>query len=314
MAKGNNFGLKTRDLGKAGSFALNAAAHAGDVSYSTAATVADRWQKFAQHAKAGGIKRLEGVTADAVVTYAKGLAEKVEGGDMSPAYAQNLVSAVNKVMSLASRGRWGSVSPTKTGGIAARTQVRRELPQGLDRSVVEKATAAMVHDGNARGAAVVDLARELGLRAKEASLLDARAAHQQANEDGVIAIVRGTKGGRAREIPLSRMPQIEALSRAADAQGAGRSMIPPEQSWTQWRDGGLRAARQTLQAHGVSRIHELRSAYAFSRYWQITRGHKPQMAGGQASKAQDRSARLAIAQELGHSRVSITVSYLGSMQ
>lgn len=312
MAKGNNFGLKTRQMGKAGRFALNAAAAAGDVSYGTAAAVGDRFQQFAQHARGEGIKRLEGVTGEVVVSYAKGLAEKVEAGDMSPAYAQNLISAVNTVMDHATHGRWNSVSPTKTGGIAARSQVRSAVPEGLDRSVVDRATAAMVRDGNTKGAAVVELSRELGLRSKEASLLDAREAHQQANEDGIITISRGTKGGRAREVPVSSASQVEALSRATKVQGKDRSLIPANQTWSQWRNGGLRAARETLKAHGVSCIHELRSAYAFSRYRQITRGHKPRMNGGQASKAQDQSARLAIACELGHSRISITTSYLGS--
>lgn len=314
MAKGNNFGLRTRDLGKAGTFALNAAATHRDVSYSTAATVGERWQQFTQHAKENGIKRLEGVSGSVVIEYAQGLAEKVEAGELSAGYAQNLVSAVNKVMDLATKGRWNSVSPTQAGGIPPRTQVRTQVPQGLDHSAVESATDAMRAAGNERGAAVVELANELGLRSKEASMLDARSARQEANQDGVITITHGTKGGRLRQIPLSSMSQMDALARAIDAQGEARNLIPPSLTWAQWREGGLRQARQTLQAHGVSRIHELRSAYAFRRYRQITRGHKPAMAGGKASKAQDRAARLQISRELGHSRVSISVSYLGSMK
>lgn len=314
MAKGNNFGLKTRDLGKAGSFALNAAARNRDISYSTAATVGDRWQQFAKYAKNNGIKRMEGVSGSVVNDYARAQAEKVEAGELSAGYAQNLVSAVNTTMNLATQGLWNSISPTQAGGIAKRTQVRTTIPNGLDRSVVKSAIDAMRAAGNANGAAVVELTSELGLRAKEASLLDARAAYQQANEDGVITISRGTKGGRSREVPLTAMSQIEALSRAVDAQGSGRSLIPTQKTWAQWREGGLRAARQTLQAHGVSRIHELRSTYAFRRYRQITRGHKPAMAGGKASKAKDRAARLQISRELGHSRVAITVAYLGSMK
>lgn len=314
MAKGNNFGLKTRDTGKAGRFALNAAARNGDISYSTAATVGDRWQLFANYAKSEGIKRMEGVTTEAVVAYAKGLAATVKVGDMSAGYAQNLVSAINTTMNLATAGRWKSVSPTKDGSIGARDNVRTAVPEGLDRSTVSTATDAMRRSGNERGAAVVELARELGLRAKEASLIDARSALQQANENGRVTLAAGTKGGRARDVPLSSVSQLDALGRAAAAQGEARSLVPPEQSWAQWREGGLREARQTLQAQGISRIHELRSAYAFERYRQHTRGHKPRLAGGQASKAVDRAARLTIARELGHSRVSITVSYLGSMR
>lgn len=321
MAKGNNFGLRTRDLGKAGQFATYAAAKEGHMAYATAADVGQRWQAFAAFARAEGVKRMESVTAQLVTSYAQGIAARVEQGELSPAYGQNLVSAANTVMSLATRGEWTSVSPTKDGGIAARENVRTQAPDGLDRDAVIKAADGLRSAGNPNGAAVIELARDLGLRAKEASLLDARRALAEGQQRGRITISAGTKGGRMREIPAHSDPkatltsqQLDTLARAAAVQDRARSLVPEKQTWAQWENGGLRETREALQAQGIARIHELRSAYAVDRYRQETRGHLPRMMGGKASRAADRAARLVIAQELGHSRIAITVSYLGTLR
>lgn len=313
MAKGNNYGLKTRDIGKAGRFAMNNAAREGSASYATAAAVGERWQAFAAFAKDEGVKRLEGVTEQIVASYAQSIAATVKSGDLSPAYGQNLVSAVNSVMSLVTRGEWKSVSPTKDGGIAARDNVRKEAPEGFNRGDVTAIADEMRNDGEARCAVILELARDLGLRSKEASLLNAQQALKEGSERGWVTISEGTKGGRVREVPITHQTQLETLATAAAVQGAHRSLVPAAQSWAQWRAGGLRQARETLQAHGISRIHELRSAYAVERYQALT-GQLPKMMGGNVDKAADRAARLVIAKELGHSRVAITVSYLGSMK
>lgn len=314
MAKGNNFGLKTRDMGKAGQFAANAAAKDGAMSYSSAATLGDRWQSFATFAKGEGTKRLEGVTEQLVATYAQGIAARVAAGELSPAYGQNLVSAVNAVMGLATRGDWVAVSPTKDGGISARSNIRTQAPDGLDRSAVATAATAIQQAGNPHGAAVVELARDLGLRAKEASLLDAGRALREGVEHGQVTIRDGTKGGRARQVPITDDRQLSTLARAAGVQGDARSLVPADQSWKTWQGDGLRQARETLQAMGISRIHELRSAYALERYQAITQGQMPKFMGGQVSQGIDRAARLTIANELGHSRIAVTVSYLGAMR
>lgn len=313
MAKGNNYGTGTRDLAKAGKFAMNNAAREGNASYATAAAVGERWQAFAGFAKGEGVKRLEGVTEQLAASYAQSIADTVKAGDLSPAYGQNLVSAVNSVMSLVTQGEWQSVSPTKDGGIAARDNVRTEAPQGLNRGDVTAITDAMRSGRQDRGAVILELARDLGLRTKEASLLNAQQALQEGSERGWVTISEGTKGGRVREVPITHQSQLETLAKAAAIQGNHRSLVPASQTWAQWRAGGLRQARETLQAHGISRIHELRSAYAVERYQALT-GQLPRMMSGNANKAADRAARLVVAHELGHSRIAITVSYLGSMR
>jgi hypothetical protein len=306
--RGNNFGLQTRDMGKAGGFAMNREVANKAASFSTAATITDRFNQFAQHAKEEGLRRLEEVSRDLVTSYGQGLADQVANGELSPAYAQNLVSAVNTVMNAATRGQWQSVSPTRECLIAQRTNVRQTPATSIDRGRFEVAQAATTE----RGQAVVGLARDLGLRSKEASLINAKSALNEARNTGKVTIVYGTKGGREREVPITHERQIESLSRAAEIQGEGRSLVPNTQTWSQFRNGELRDTRETLQTHGVTDIHDLRAAYASERYQALT-GERTPLEGGQASKADDLAARKILAVELGHGRdrVDVIASYIG---
>jgi len=294
-------------MAKAGHFAMNREAANGAASFSTAATVGDRFNRFAELAKANGLRRLEEVTRDQVTAYGQTLADQVAEGTLSAAYAQNLVSAVNTVMNAATRGQWQSVSPTRECGIAHRSSVRETPSMAIDRSRVEAAQAAM----NDRGQAITDLARDLGLRSKEASLINARGALNEARDTGRVTIVDGTKGGRARQVPITQERQIASLDRAALVQGEARSLIPQGQTWAQFRDGELREIRETLQGQGMTGLHDLRAGYASERYQALT-GERPPLEGGQASKADDKTAREILAVELGHGRIDIINAYIGS--
>jgi hypothetical protein len=230
---------------------------------------------------------------------------------MAASTAQNYVSAVNTVMGLATQGKWQSVSPTKDCGIAERSAIRTEAPGALDREAYERAVAEVREQVGDRAASVVELAREFGLRSKEASLLNARAALSEALAKGAITVSEGTKGGRSREVPITSERQIEALSRAAEAQGSDRSMIPRDETWKTWREGTLRDAREIVQQHTGEGLHGLRASYACERYQALT-GHPAPVVGGEvADRALDREARAIIAEELGHGRIDVTSEYLG---
>jgi hypothetical protein len=130
--------------------------------------------------------------------------------------------------------------------------------------------------------------------------------------DRLVLKASWTKGGRAREIPIRTREQREILNAAKVFAGNG-SLIPTAKSYRQhlyfWEN-------QTRRA-GLSRTHGLRHVYAQSRYTELT-GRKPPILGGMrtndlssALRQQDQQARLQIAQELGHSRIDITNTYLG---
>ena len=306
-----NFGLGSRDMGTAGQYALNNSARDGAVSFSTAATNGDRWESFAAWAKDEGVKKMENVTPELVKEYGQELAEKVKNGEMAAATAQNYVSAINSVMAIATQGDWKSVSPTKDCNIEQRSAVRLDAPGALDRTAYSRALDAVRAEVGERAAAVVELARDLGLRSKEASMLDSRAALAEAQQRGVVTITEGTKGGREREVPITSAAQVQALEKAAQAQGGDRSMIPADQSWSQWREGELRDARELVQAATGGGLHDLRAAYACERYEALT-GHAAPCAGGEITdRDMDAAARLAVAEELGHGRAEITAEYVG---
>lgn len=306
-----NFGLGSRDMGTAGQFALNNSARDGVVSFSTAATNGDRWQSFANWAKDDGVKKMENVTPELVKEYGQELAEKVNAGEISPATAQNYVSAVNSVMNIATNNDWKSVSPTKDCGISQRSAIRADAPGALDRAAYGRAAEAVRDQVGERAGAVVELARELGLRSKEASLIDARAALAEAQQRGAVTISDGTKGGREREVPITSEAQVQALERAAQAQGDARAVMPPGENWQSWREGGLRDAREVVQEHTGGGLHDLRAAYACERYEAMT-GHAAPCAGGEiADRDRDAAARLAVAEELGHGRIDVVAEYLG---
>jgi len=309
---GNNFGLGSRDMYKAGRFAVNNAVRNGDLSFSSAATLSNRWAQFISWAKAQDIKKMEGICCGLVKEYGRELAWRVTEKNMAAATAQNYVSAVNSVMSIATRGQWHKISPTKDCGISARCYIRTEVPTTLLRDNYERGLSAVRTATGERGAAIVKLARELGLRSKEASLIDARTVMEEAKATGHINIINGTKGGRKREIPITCHRQLDAIFHAVEVQGNSKSLVLDEQTWAMWRDGELRDIRECLQkSTGAHGLHDLRASYACDRYKALT-GHSAPVAGGEmVNRDMDHKARQEIAEELGHGRKEITNCYLG---
>jgi hypothetical protein len=298
-------------MGNAAGVFLRQAAERGELSFSSVATLQDRFSQFSQFAKDEGIGRMERIDGELVREFGRGLAEKVENGEISESYSQNLVSAVNTVMSLATKGDWQSVSPTKDCGIAERNFVRQEAPDSLNRDVYESARDAVRAEMGDRAAAVVELARELGLRSKEASLIDAQKSYLQAKETGKVTISEGTKGGRARELTITSETQLQSLKNASESQGEGRSMIPEGENWKSWREGELRETREIVQEKTGGGLHSLRTAYACERYQSHAGSAAPSAGGHIQDKTIDREARIVVSLELGHGRIDVVSSYLG---
>lgn len=306
-------------MGRAGQMALNAAAGAGAVSFSTAGTNGERWGEFAAFAREKmGVKYMEGVTSDTVVAYGERLQERVESGEMSAATAQNYVSAVNSVMKLATEGAWQSVSPTKSCGIDQRSAIASE-----NKAISSEKHAELTSGVSERLSAIMDLQRSLGLRFEESAKINAGQAVAEARETGRVSIEAGTKGGLEREVPASPAA-VAALERAAALQGLDRSMIPSSDSYKDFQ----RQAYAELREAGGSGFHGERHAFAQERYKELTGACAPVVEGWgrgerfermaealgvsrDEAKAIDQDARMQVAQELGHGRVEITNAYLG---
>ena len=182
------------------------------------------------------------MTEELVAAYGESLQQQVAAGEMAVSYAQNLLSSVNVVLEAIRGDSLVRVSPSELVG--ERNNVRQETPAGLERERLQQAVSDLRYRGEARVAAVAELARELGLRFREASLLDARSALQQASQKGAVNITEGTKGGRGhvvdRWVPVLPVATV-ALQRAAELQGDSRNLIPERSSYAQWRDHAYHA-------------------------------------------------------------------------
>jgi hypothetical protein len=307
-----NFGMGSRDMEWAGDIALKTQS---GLSFSGIATVSERWGEFCKWAQVEGIKKMENVTRETLIKYGNGLASKVLSGELSAATAQNYVSAANRVMEIARGDNAVSVSPTRDCGIPKRSGIATE-----SRAIGEKEHAATQGRVSPRLGALTGLQREFGLRFKESCLLNARKALQEAKTLGHVRIVDGTKGGRARTVPIARPErQMAALERAAALQD-GRSMVPADRRYIDF----ARACYRELGNH-----HGERHSYAQARYEALTGSPCPLAAnvahgaahhrflagrlGVTAAQARglDQQARLQIAEELGHGRIEITHKYLG---
>lgn len=286
-------------------------AHGGG-HHGTVAAHSQRWGQFASWAKENGVKDSREIDQALVEKYATELSEKVSSGEIKVAYAQNLLSSVNTTLAALREDSTIAVRPSVVG---ARSTVRADAPGGIDRAAVGRAADALRAAGHERAAAIVELSRDLGLRQKEAALMDAHGALEQARSTGKVNVTEGTKGGRGHEIdrlvPVSKQA-IATLERAAAAQGYGRNLIPENSSWVQFSNQVKAVALPALRNEGLGTIHDLRAAFACARYKEITGRDAPVVVGRRlADRKSDEDAREIITQELGHGRIDVVAEYVG---
>lgn len=311
-----NFGLGSRDLARAGRHALRE----GMRSHSSMATMTERWRQFAAWVrKAEGIQDMRHIETAHLRNYAAHLHARLQRQEISPATAQNALSAVNRVLEIARGDRMVRLDPVREAGLPTRTGIATS-DRALPLSQHDNAVMALPE----RLAAILALQRELGLRFEEAAKLDAVRALAQA-QHGTVLIEAGTKGGLARVIPITRqLVQKFALLNATMIQGADRSMIPGQQSYRAFRAESYAVLRAAcIHSHGE------RHAYAQARYAALVGAPCPVATGVShgvehhrflsaqlgisvtAARERDQQARKKVAAELGHGRIDVTNAYLG---
>lgn len=286
----------------------------GNGRYATVAGHTERWRQFvAWCRRERGIRDARKVNRRTVNAYGTHLADKVTEKSMSVSYAQNLLSSVNVVLESLRGDRLIRIAPAAIVG--KRTHVRTQPPAGLDRQAVRQCADQLRQNGHERIASVVELARALGLRLREASMLDARAALRQARKLRAVNITAGTKGGRGHRVdrwaPVSKIG-MGCLVRAAKAQGTGRNLIPTDLTWKQWNTRVHHVWAAIRDDFSLKKLHDLRAAYACERYRTLTGSVAPVIAGRRiVGRDADRAARQTIAQELGHARSDVVAAYIG---
>ncbi len=155
------------------------------------------------------------------------------------------------------------------------------------------------------------MALRFNMRVKEAVMCMPHAAEV----DGRLEIKRGTKGGRQRFVPIDtpgKRAALEAARRLVADRNAnlGRPGRTLEQNLERFRyvmrKFGIIKANLGVTAHG------LRHEYANDRYQQFAGVPSPVRGGPPIERDADRTARLRLAEELGHSREAISSAYIGA--
>lgn len=149
-----------------------------------------------------------------------------------------------------------------------------------------------------------------GLRLEESLKFRPR---QADNGDHIALQSSWCKGGRYREVPLTHPRQRALLDEVREACGDG-SLIPEGVKYITFR----KEVEHAAWAAEIRNMHGHRHWYAQWRYQALT-GRPCPAAGGatyerlsRADRAAEYRARMQISAELGHGRLSVTDTYLGS--
>ena len=179
------------------------------------------------------------------------------------------------------------------------------VAQGVDVAAKLEEVSQM----DARVGLQLKLELEFGLRGKEAMMLRPHLA----DKGSYLDVSVGTKGGRPRVVPINT-PEQRALLEEAKTFAATKdsSTSDPTMSLAQWKNHYYYILRDSeiSKKYGLT-AHALRHAYANNRYKEISGQDSPVRGGKLVNREDDRAARLQVAEELGHSRESITTHYLG---
>ncbi|WP_447975375.1 integrase domain-containing protein [Nitrospira sp. Kam-Ns4a] len=202
-----------------------------------------------------------------------------------------------------------------------REQMRRTYVATRDKSwaaqgVEARARIAELATREPRIAAALALQREFGLRVRESLCVRPHLADQGTH----LAVNRGTKGGRDRTVPITTPEQRAALERA-------KALTRGTQTLGQGERTGLtyhqveRRYYYVMEREGLTRktgltSHGLRHEYAQERYEALTGAPSPVRGGDVEAGDPERVAiaRMTVAEDLGHSRESVTHAYLGSFR
>ncbi len=202
-----------------------------------------------------------------------------------------------------------------------RTETRRTYAARVDKSwsargIDARERIAQLAERHPRIAAALSLQREFGLRVRESLMIRPHLA----DRGSYVDVNRGTKGGRDRVVRIETPEQRAALDRA-------KALTSGAESLGQGARYGMTYAQvrreyyHVLEREGITRArgitsHGLRHEYASERFEQLTGTPAPVRGGETDQISRDRLAvaRMTIAEDLGHSRESVTAAYLGRVR
>ncbi|PMG93258.1 integrase domain-containing protein [Vibrio breoganii] len=318
-----NFGLASRDPAKG---LINASLEeTGGMKNNTHLTRLPACREFGaflkQHTE---VFRLHQITREHVKLFGEHLRERFETEiGFSASTARDYLSHINVCLAQARGDSTCKVFATKDLDYPSKQGIALK-----DRSVTPEQHALIAEHSSSAVSLISEIQRALGLRFREAALLDCTQALHQAEQQGGVQLTRGTKGGQPRTIPIQHRSQIRALTQGHHLQReTGHDNAIPEH--LSFKNFQSQAWREVTQIDPTYRSHGERKYYA-CQFYESALGVKPPVVAGIAhgkahhayiaqqlsidikeAQHRDAAARLALSKVLGHHRLSITNAYLG---
>lgn len=257
------------------------------------------------------IKDLRLITQAHLEAYAQYLAERVELGTVSVAYAQNLISTANTVMLAARRDRQIYLPPSEFVG--ARSYIRTDLPN-TNSDNIELAVRLAELDNNPRGAAMILLARAFGMRLREAALADLNRFQSESAQFRRVWILDGTKGGRKSKsrFVVVGPKQQEALDYAlATIPNQQNCLVDAYGSYRRFINQVINPMRLSLKSAGIRCFKDLRTERMIEIYEEHCGQAVPLKQTGGFNRDSDLKGRWEVSREAGHGRIGVAASYIG---
>lgn len=238
------------------------------------------------------------------------LARAWESRGLSPSTIQNNLSIFRTFAEwIGKDGMVEGAAKYVSAGAARRSSINREDKSWMANGVDPGAKIVEVRAKDERVALQLELQQLFALRVRESLQLRPYVADRGA----YLAINIGTKGGRDRVVPIDTPQRRELIDRAKTfAATKLASVSDPAKTLAQAKNHYYEVVRSCgiKRSEGIT-SHGLRHAMANDRYAEETGSPSPVRGGAAVEHSADRAARLVIAEELGHSRGSVTTHYLG---
>ncbi len=317
-----NFSLGSRDMAKA---LINASfENQGGLITNTHRARLPALKHFISFIKTHtSVKRLNEIAKQHVVSFGQFLKNRADEELLSPATARDYLSHVNRSLAQARGDEACVVNATRDLGFTPKSGIAT-----VDGSVTEALHEKVLPHVSPEVGFVMQLQRTFGVRFREGALLDASRVLQELHKGLVPMLLRGTKGGQPRPLPVDSEDKYRLLLRVATyQQSLGQdSLIPSHLSLKAFQS---HAWRQTRQADAAYLSHGERKHFACETYYQLMGVRCPvqaKVAHGKnhhqyiartlnisvaEAKQRDHEVRMKISKLLGHHRISITNAYLG---
>ncbi|HEJ2710782.1 TPA: integrase domain-containing protein [Pseudomonas aeruginosa] len=266
------------------------------------------------------IQDLRLITIHHLLQYVLYLKLLINEEEIAVSTAINRISSVNVVMEIVREDYKVRIDEISKALEKKRCYIRRSIPDGMDASQVHHLHKELIANGHPRSAAIVLLARSTGMRLRECILADLPRLTREA-ENNRINIQDGCKGGRSGAFAPRWIAVTDeilyALNYARQVSPAGsRNLLASHESYIQFIRREVNPSRPLMKIHGIKGPHELRAAFACARYKDLVGTAAPVFPSPERTAIQDRdavrAARQIISRELGHERIEVTNSYIGS--